>query len=583
MKKFTKRMVSLTVISVLLMTTITACGGSADNNASKDNASNNSTNVTETNKGNETTFTDISADIRGNANPSAEQIEQVNSTLNDTYLGDIFDTVIPSDYSNYPYKGDVTLDVWLPANSDIPDQNAHGVQKMVEKMTGIKVNFITPPLGQEADSFTLMISSGDLPDIIIDPGRYPGGLEAGVNDGAYLDLTDLMEKNAPNYTAWRNSDDMRRKTTVTDSGRLLGFHGIAPYSEWMWFGLLIKQEALDKTGMEVPNTIDEWYAFLKKCQEVGYKHPLNYGSNYGQIFTGILNGAYGVWDWTFLDENGKVQWGPAQPKAKEYLATMQKWNKEGLLNPDWATADFNQRMASAVSSDTAVMMDSPDTMWSYWKTQNNIDFVGALNPILNPGDQSATTYKNFMRVGTSAAITTQAKDVEAAMAWLDFAFSKKGWEVYNYGEYGTVHLIDGNGKPYFPEDGYMYNDPDGQPISVALNKYRRHSWPNIRDEHNSNPNIVARGSYSGDIRQFWTEKMDSSPAIPPITFTQEEASREAELGNQLSTLRGEYFAKIIKGELPVESYDKFLTEAKKMGLDEFLSLHQAALDRYNNR
>lgn len=146
-----------------------------------------------------------------------------------------------------------------------------------------------------------------------------------------------------------------------------------------------------------------------------------------------------------------------------------------------------------------------------------------------------------------------------------------------------MHLIDENGKPYFHKESYIYNDPDGQPISVALNKYRRHSWANIRDEHNSNPNIVAEGSYSGNIREYWTENMDTSVAVPPITFTQEEASREAELGNQLSTLRGEYFAKIIKGELAVDAYDKFLSEAKKMGLDEFLSIHQVALDRYNSR
>ncbi|MFD2505734.1 hypothetical protein ACFSS9_14300 [Paenibacillus septentrionalis] len=81
----------------------------------------------------------------------------------------------------------------------------------------------------------------------------------------------------------------------------------------------------------------------------------------------------------FLAEDGKVGWGPAQPLAKQYLETMQKWNKEGLLNRDWATADFNQRMATAISDKTAAMMDSPDTMWSFWKQQNNIDFVGALN------------------------------------------------------------------------------------------------------------------------------------------------------------------------------------------------------------
>lgn len=581
MNNKSKRILSFLFVFILAVSMITACSGGGSKKA--DVGNNTSENTAEEQQKVETTFTDISQDIRGNTSPTPEQINEVNTTLNDTYLGDIFDEKIPNDYSAYPFKEEVTLDVWMPANRNIPDMNNHSIQKQVEKLTGIKVNFITPPVGQEADAFTLMMSSGDLPDIIIEPGRYPGGFEAGVNDGAYLDLTDLMEKYAPNYSAWRNSDETRRKTTVTDSGRLLGFYGIAPYSEWMWFGMLIKQEALDKIGLPIPETIDEWHTFLTKAKEVGYSEPLNYGSNYGQIFTGILNGAYGVWDWTFLDSNGKVAWGPAQPKAKEYLAMMQQWNKEGLLNKDWATADFNQRMASAISDKTAVMMDSPDTMWSYWKEQNDIDFVGALNPVLNKGDKSATTYKNFKRTGTEAAITTQCDNVEAAMAWLDFAYTKKGWEIYNYGEYGTVHLIDENGKPYYPENSFMYNDPDGQPVAVALDKYRRHIWPDIRDEHNSNPLIVAKGSYSGEIRKYWTENMDTSAAMPPISFTKEEASREAELGNQLSTLRGEYFAKIIKGELPVDAYDKFLEEAKKMGLDEFLSIHQAALDRYNSR
>ncbi|MPY16698.1 extracellular solute-binding protein [Paenibacillus glucanolyticus] len=579
MNRTMKRLFTLLFISILIISTVTACSGKGNNEP--DNPVAKEEGVSK--EKNQVTFEDISGDIRGNTAPTQEQIDEVNSTLNDTYLGDVYEEVIPSDYSAYPVQGDVVLDVWMPANSNIPDMNNHLVQKQVEKLTGIKVNFITPPVGQEADAFTLMISSGELPDIIIDPGRYPGGFEAGVNDGAYLDLTDKMEEFAPNYTAWRNSDEMRRKTTVTDDGRLLGFYGIAPYSEWIWFGTLIKQEALDKTGLEVPTTIDEWYTFLKKCEEVGYKNPLNYGSTYGQIFTGIINGAYGVWDWTFIDENGKVAWGPAQPKAKEYLTTMQQWNKEGLLNRDWATADFNQRMASAISDDTAVMMDSPDTMWSYWKVQNDIDFVGALNPVLNKGDKSASTYKNFKRAGTNAAITTQSKNVEAAMAWLDFNFTKKGWELINFGEYGTVHLVDEQGMPYYPESSYIYNDPDGQPVDVTLWKYRMHNWPNIRDEHHANPLIAAKGSYSGDIRKTWTENMDTSMAMPPITFTKEEASREAELGNQLSTLRGEYFAKIMMGELPVDAYDKFLKEAQSMGLEEFLSLHQAALDRYNQR
>ena len=48
-----------------------------------------------------------------------------------------------------------------------------------------------------------------------------------------------------------------------------GVYGIAPYNEWCWFGLLIKQEALDKTGLPVPETIDELHDFLVACKEQG--------------------------------------------------------------------------------------------------------------------------------------------------------------------------------------------------------------------------------------------------------------------------------------------------------------------------
>ena len=110
--------------------------------------------------------------LRGNKTPDEEEIAKVNTTLNDTYLGDVFDTVIPNDYSAYPYKEDVTLDVWMPSTSILssvcPDLNNQRVFKQLQELTGIKLNFIVPTLGEETTDFNLMIASGDLPDIIID-------------------------------------------------------------------------------------------------------------------------------------------------------------------------------------------------------------------------------------------------------------------------------------------------------------------------------------------------------------------------------------------------------------------------------
>ncbi|WMJ86209.1 extracellular solute-binding protein [Anaerocolumna sp. MB42-C2] len=585
MKIKLKKQICCLLVFVFAVTMFSGCGGknSKVTGSSDINSAAEVTNEAEPAATAETNT--LAANIAGNTAPTDEEKAMVNDTLEDSYLGDVFDTKIPNNYSAYPM--DATLDVWMPSNSILAsvcdDINKQRVFEQVEKLTGIKLNFIIPPLGEETTNFNLMIASGELPDIILDAGRYTGGIAAGVADGAYLPLNDIIEKNMPNYNEWRNSDDERRVTSVLDDGTIGAVYGLAPYNEWCWFGTLIKQEALDKTGLEVPETIDEWHDFLVACKNAGYKEPLNYGSTYGQIFTGILNGAYGVWDWMYVDKDGKAAWGPAAPGAKDYLTMMQQWNKEGLFNKDWATADFNQRMAEAASSDCAVMMDSPDTMWGYWKQDNNIDFVAALNPVLKKGDKPQQTYHNFKSVGSIAAITTQCDNVDAACAFLDFAYTKKGWEVYNYGTYGDVHLVDDKGLPYFPENSLMYNDPDGQPASNLIWKYRIHDFADIRDEHNSNPLITAKGSYSGKIREFWTENTDDSMTMPPVSFTSEESSRQGELGTVLSTMRNEYFAKIIMGQLPVSAYDEFLEKAKAQGMDEFVQLWQSALERYNAR
>ena len=144
--------------------------------------------------------------LRGNTAPTEDEINKVNTTLNDTYLGDVFEKTIPNNYAAYPWKEEVTLDVWMANNSILasvcPDLNEHRVFKQLEEMTGIKLNFIVPALGEEATEFNLMIASGELPDIIMGAGRYTGGIAAGVSEGAYMDLTDIVDEYRPNYSAW---------------------------------------------------------------------------------------------------------------------------------------------------------------------------------------------------------------------------------------------------------------------------------------------------------------------------------------------------------------------------------------------
>ena len=78
--------------------------------------------------------------------------------------------------------------------------------------------------GSEREQFNLMLSSGESADLMfISPTglNYPDGLDAAIDDGYFLDLTDLLPKYAPNYLgAIEASSDEVKRGVVTDSSAM---------------------------------------------------------------------------------------------------------------------------------------------------------------------------------------------------------------------------------------------------------------------------------------------------------------------------------------------------------------------------
>ena len=90
--------------------------------------------------------------------------------------------------------------------------------KEYNKRTGIEVEFIHPPVGQEAEKFNLMIASGNLPDIVeYDWSKYSGGLTKAVDDGVIIPLDDFIEDSAPNlYKIVSEHPDYKKAATTKD-------------------------------------------------------------------------------------------------------------------------------------------------------------------------------------------------------------------------------------------------------------------------------------------------------------------------------------------------------------------------------
>lgn len=70
----------------------------------------------------------------------------------------------------YPLDTNVTLKYWMPIDENITANVAEYSQtefaKAAAKQTGVKIEYLHPAIGQETEQFNLLISSGELPDII---------------------------------------------------------------------------------------------------------------------------------------------------------------------------------------------------------------------------------------------------------------------------------------------------------------------------------------------------------------------------------------------------------------------------------
>ena len=100
-------------------------------------------------------------------------------------------------------------------------------------------------------------------------------------------------------------------------------------------GISVRKDFLDKVGMDIPTTYDEWETVLTAFKDkLGIEAPL-FTSKYG-IDNGEFMAGYGVAPY-FYQVDGTVKYGPLEDGYKDYLTMMADWYKKGLIDPDFDT------------------------------------------------------------------------------------------------------------------------------------------------------------------------------------------------------------------------------------------------------
>ena len=497
----------------------------------------------------------------------------------------------------WPLAEKKELSIWIVwENQYLKNPNElKGVQQ-IEENTNVHVNWNIVSSAEAAEKFSLMIASGEYPDIIRGAeAYYSGGLAKMMDDGVSIELTDMVDKYMPNYSELRKSNDKLLIDTMSDDGKIVSLYSIASKTgevkgERVWGGPSIRQDWLDETGLSIPVTIKDWHEALTaiKTNHPECEAPLMLGINATNYY-GAFTSAFGVLP-EFYNDNGVVKYGPAEEGYKQWVDTFRQWYAEGLIDPNFVSND-----ASFISSGDFIGTGKAAAGPNVWgmtadvykqmgySTDENYWLSAAPYPVLNEGDTPQAGVAMSELVKETLVVTSACEDVELALRYLDYYYTKESMMLSSLGIEGETYVNNGDGTYSITEelkakvaDGtYPTVSEAVYTHSIGAASFGLYNWEMY--------DAIYEGNKATDAYDVW-ENTQYDLLLPPcMTMTEEESQEYASLYSSILTLVQENTVKFIMGTKSMDEYDSFLEQLHTFGIDRCIELKQAALDRYNAR
>ena len=528
-----------------------------------------------------------SAPVQEAEKSAAPEASQQESLAEETPAFELAETV------DLPITDEVTtFSMWCSAPPGGLSVVGSPIMEYITDKTNISLELLEQNMMTANEKFNLMVASQDYPDIISAfDESYSGGAIKGYEDDVIMDLTDLMEENAPNYMAYIQQDQQNYRDAYNDDGQMLFMNGYNDnYVQAR--GNVIRQDLLDKLGLDTPVTYEEYHDVLEAFKNDGIEYPIWMP----QALQGgaLLSAGFGVSGYTlqqsgthFFQKDGTVYSSFLTEEYKEFLQLMAQWYSEGLMAKDFYAIVDDMGSASEpeiLNGNVGVWYHMADKIGTYNKSSSVEGFhaVGIADAVQQEGEISHF-YQNEGSSKTTnkgISISVQAEDPEDILKFFDWFFTKEGSTVANYGIEGTSFEYDAEGNPQYTD--LIANNPDYTFQQIAL-LYCWADIPTIVDRDRSFRATYTQDSL--DAIELYGKNTDGAYEMPTrLSFTAAESDEYASTIGDIETRADEQIVRFVIGELNFDSdWDDFVQELKDMGLERCVELKQAALDRYYER
>lgn len=340
------------------------------------------------------------------------------------------------------------LNVLMPYTSE--DVNNTAVAKLLEEKTGYRVHYETLPQDKPYDKLNLIMAGEEAYDVVIMPNSRNFYAKYAANK-ALVDLTPLIEKYAPNVKS-KVSKKAMDILKVNDTQYAIANTSAAGVGS----SIVIRKDWLDKLGLKMPETLDEFVAVLKAFKE---KNPSGNADGCvplvlaaGQVHLYNVRGAFGLAnDWDVID--GKLTSIIRNPQFREYMKFLQDMYKEGLIDHEFATLKGTNAKERFCSGKAGAMVLGYFDMLSINNTLKKVDPNADVEyiPLLkNAKGESGIEY-NANSIDKIIFIPKSAKHPEDAMKWINAKLDDATFKEFTIGTEGVHYEVkDGAYYPILP-------------------------------------------------------------------------------------------------------------------------------------
>lgn len=516
--------------------------------------------------------------------PSTQESPSEQNQASTEEAGNANETIV----STLPLTSEpVTITMWIPMDANFStvssDYNDNEFFKEMEKRTGVHIEFLTPATGEEQSNFNLMIASGELPDIIVRSDLYTQGLDSGIDDGYFLDMTPYLDTFLSDYNSRRQLSDSIIKDTTTDAGKIGALYAIYTEEQRPWMGMQLREDWLKDLSLDMPVTYDDWEEMLTAFKEQKNAYaPLSLNNNGYMVLSNAMSAGFDAM-FDFMNVDGKVTYGPMTDGWRQYLTKMADWYKKGLIDPDYMTsAAFFVDMEKVTTGQTGAW-SSMYTMPALYEASSqdpNMNIAAVAPPKVNATDTTHIRLKN-RSVNIPVSISADSENAELCMKWLNYLYTEEGSLLANYGMENVSFVYDESGKPMFNDT--IIKNPDGLSMSQAQAKYTcpPSALSVYYDWTRELASVPEEDIASYDI---WGSSLDDYVLPNFLSFTSEESKERASIMSDITTFVNESTNQFITGVKDIETeWDDYVSTLDSLNIKRCIELYQISLDRYNAR